>query len=179
MVATIAKGFLNGRFCGTLLLLSANDQMQGRRSERMARPVIFTISAAWDNEARSGQDIATTFRRRPTRRRSTNCWRKSPPRRSICCPTITPESIREIYFCKSLRCAKLNQPLGEWRRNSTRRCALGWLVSRAWLFGIGTCSVTLRCERSEPRRATAQAVHPSRAASRPPQDDGSRAAIEP
>jgi hypothetical protein len=51
MVATIAKGFLNGRFCGTLLLLSANDQMQGRRSERMARPVIFTISAAWDNEA--------------------------------------------------------------------------------------------------------------------------------
>jgi Domain of unknown function (DUF1902) len=24
---------------------------QGRRSERMARPVIFTISAAWDNEA--------------------------------------------------------------------------------------------------------------------------------
>src|SRR5579863_9690640 len=30
----------------------------------------------------------------------------------------------------------------------------------------------MRCERSEPRRATARAVHPSRAASRPPQDDG-------
>jgi hypothetical protein len=28
MIATIAKGILNGRFCGTLLLLSANDQMQ-------------------------------------------------------------------------------------------------------------------------------------------------------
>src|ERR1700684_581348 len=35
-------------------------------------------------------------------------------------------------------------------------------------------SVTLRCERSEPRRATAGAVHPSRAAARPPQDDGER-----
>ena len=34
-------------------------------------------------------------------------------------------------------------------------------------------SVTLRCERSEPRRATARGQqHPSRAASRPPQDDG-------
>ncbi len=35
-------------------------------------------------------------------------------------------------------------------------------------------SVTLRCERSEPRRATAPAPqpHPSRAAARPPQDDG-------
>src|SRR5580692_12857382 len=35
-------------------------------------------------------------------------------------------------------------------------------------------SVTLRCERSEPRRATARAPrpYPSRAASRPPQDDG-------
>src|SRR5580693_5353054 len=35
--------------------------------------------------------------------------------------------------------------------------------------------VTLRCERSEPRRATAPAPrpYPSRAASRPPQDDGS------
>jgi hypothetical protein len=33
--------------------------------------------------------------------------------------------------------------------------------------------VTLRCEHSEPRRATARAIHPSRAAARPPQDDGS------
>src|SRR5579862_4050953 len=35
-------------------------------------------------------------------------------------------------------------------------------------------TVTLRCERSEPRRATASAPrpYPSRAASRPPQDDG-------
>src|SRR5580693_7885087 len=38
--------------------------------------------------------------------------------------------------------------------------------------------VTLRCERSEPRRATAPAPRPSpsRAASRPPQDDGTCAA---
>src|SRR5579863_6159019 len=35
-------------------------------------------------------------------------------------------------------------------------------------------SVTLGCERSEPRRVTARAVHPSRAALRPPQDDGSK-----
>jgi hypothetical protein len=36
-------------------------------------------------------------------------------------------------------------------------------------------SVILRCERSEPRRTTARTPrpHPSRAASRPPQDDGS------
>jgi hypothetical protein len=35
-------------------------------------------------------------------------------------------------------------------------------------------SVILRCERSEPRRTTARTPrpHPSRAASRPPQDDG-------
>src|SRR6202158_3035858 len=35
-------------------------------------------------------------------------------------------------------------------------------------------TVTLRCERSEPRRATARAprAHPSRGAARPPQDDG-------
>ncbi len=38
----------------------------------------------------------------------------------------------------------------------------------------GGITVTLRCERSEPRRATAEAFgpYPSRAASRPPQDDG-------
>src|SRR5947209_3001116 len=38
----------------------------------------------------------------------------------------------------------------------------------------GHSAVTLRCERSEPRRATALARsdrHPSRAASRPPQDE--------
>src|SRR5580700_1452812 len=41
-------------------------------------------------------------------------------------------------------------------------------------FAFILFSVTLRCERSEPRRATARAPrpYPSRAASRPPQDDG-------
>ena len=40
----------------------------------------------------------------------------------------------------------------------------------------GTYSVTLRCERSEPRRAAAPTPRPSpsRAAARPPQDDGER-----
>ncbi len=39
--------------------------------------------------------------------------------------------------------------------------------------------VTLRCERSEPRRATAPAPrpYPSRAAARPPQDDGEQASL--
>src|SRR5271163_1595631 len=41
-------------------------------------------------------------------------------------------------------------------------------------LSIAEISVTLRSERSEPRRATAPAPrpHPSRAASRPPQGDG-------
>src|SRR5262249_30914620 len=40
--------------------------------------------------------------------------------------------------------------------------------------GLLPYSVTLRCERSEPRRAEARRAqpHPSRAAARPPQDDG-------
>jgi Domain of unknown function (DUF1902) len=33
------------------LYSSPGGVFSGRRSERMARPVIFTISAAWDNEA--------------------------------------------------------------------------------------------------------------------------------
>src|ERR1700753_591434 len=45
-----------------------------------------------------------------------------------------------------------------------------WAISD--MGHLRSYSVTLRCERSEPRRATARAVHPSRAASRPPQDDG-------
>src|ERR1700731_5256086 len=44
-------------------------------------------------------------------------------------------------------------------------------------FAFILFSVTLRCERSEPRRATARAVHPSRAATRPPQDDGPRSLL--
>src|ERR1700728_1235525 len=55
---------------------------------------------------------------------------------------------------------------------SRRAAAARWYGSIGFGRNKYVGSVTLRCERSEPRGATARAVHPSRAASRPPQDNG-------
>jgi fluoroacetyl-CoA thioesterase len=77
------------------------------------------------------------------------------------------------------------------KAKAARRANPGGMRRRAFVIPTplmrDSCSVTLRCERSEPRRVTARgrstagawterdARHPSRAASRPPQDDGTAA----
>jgi Domain of unknown function (DUF1902) len=83
----------------------------------MSKPVIFTISAAWDDEAAvwTGHcDESPAAADAPT----LDELLAKPQWRSICCPTIIPRSTPEICFCKSPRSAKPSRPLLEWRRNS-------------------------------------------------------------
>src|SRR6478736_3080178 len=54
--------------------------------------------------------------------RWTGFWKKYPRWRSICCPTIIRELLRDRFSCRSPRCAKPNPPRTEWRRNSIARC---------------------------------------------------------
>jgi hypothetical protein len=62
---------------------------------------------------RSGADIATTFRPPPTRRRSTNCWKRFPRWRSIYCRTIMLMARRNLCSYGSRRSAKPNRPRAE------------------------------------------------------------------
>jgi hypothetical protein len=73
---------------------------------------------------RSGAATATIFRPLPTRRRSTNYWKRFPRWRSICCRTIIPILLRNRCSCRSPRCAKPNRPQAEWRRSSIARCGI-------------------------------------------------------
>ena len=72
----------------------------------MAKPLIFTISAAWDDaEVWSGHcdDIPAAA----DAQRSTSSWRRYRRWRAISCPTIILMSIRDRFICKQiLGCAK-------------------------------------------------------------------------
>ena len=64
----------------------------------MPKPVIFTISAAWDAEASVWSGHCDDIPAAADAQRSTNCWRRFRRWRSTCCLTIIPTSIRSSLF---------------------------------------------------------------------------------
>ena len=80
------------------------------RQSQMSKPVIFTISAIWDDEASVWSGHCDDIPAAADAPRSTNCWRRYRRWRSTCCPTIIPTSIRRRCSCRSPRCAKPSRP---------------------------------------------------------------------
>ena len=73
---------------------------------------------------RSGAGIVTTYPPPPMRRRSTDCWKRFPRWRSICCRTTTPTLRRNRCFCRSPHCAdrlraEWLRSIASWRRIKT------------------------------------------------------------
>jgi Domain of unknown function (DUF1902) len=95
---------------------------KGRKA--MAKPVIFTISAAWDDEASvwSGHcDDIPAAADAPT---LDELFAKCRRWRSTSCPTITRRSIRAQAICRSRHCARPSPRSPEWPRSSIARCAI-------------------------------------------------------
>ena len=105
---------------------------------------------------RSGAGTVTTYRLRPTRRRSTNCWRRYLRWRSTCCRTTIRTSILLRYTCRSQRCAKPSRPWPEWRRSSTVRCGTCCAPPAAPSFGKGAASRDLAQPDHEPKLRSAR-----------------------
>ena len=90
----------------------------------MSKPVIFTISAAWDDEAAvwSGHcDDIPAAADAPT---LDEVLAKISAMALDLLPDNHPASIRPTCSCKSPRCAKPSPRSLKWRRSSTGRCAI-------------------------------------------------------